>query len=118
MAVPYGFMPTETGFALDMDAIRHSISERTKVLIYNNYHNPTSAESSREEMEELAEIALANDLWVLTDDAYLDTIYGDEPLSIVNLPGMQERSVILWTCSKRYAMTGWRLGAAHRPAAR
>ena len=115
IAVPYGFTPTDTGFALDMDAIRRSISDRTTVLIYNNYHNPTSAQSSREEMEELAEIALANDLWVLTDDAYLDTIYGDKPLSIVNLPGMQERSVILWTCSKRYAMTGWRLGAAIGP---
>ena len=115
MAVPYGFMQTDTGFALDMDAIRDSITDRTTVLIYNNYHNPTSAESSREEMEELAEIALANDLWVLSDDAYLDTIYGDEPLSIVNIPGMQERTVILWTCSKRYAMTGWRLGAGIGP---
>ena len=115
VAVPYGFKPTEQGFALDMDAIRSSISDRTTVLIYNNYHNPTSAQSSREEMEELAEIALANDLWVLSDDAYLDTIYGDKPLSIVNIPGMQERTVILWTCSKRYAMTGWRLGAAIGP---
>lgn len=115
VAVPYGFTPTDTGFALDMDAIRSAVNERTKALIYNNYHNPTSAESTREEMEELAEIALANDLWVLSDDAYFDTIYGDEPLSIVNLPGMQERTVVLWTCSKRYAMTGWRLGAGIGP---
>ncbi len=116
VAVPYGFIQTDTGFALDMDAIRDSISERTTVLIYNNYHNPTSAESSREEMEELAALALEHDLWVLSDDAYLDTIYGDEPLSVVNIPGMQERTMILWTCSKRYAMTGWRLGAAIGPA--
>ncbi len=115
VATPYGFIPTETGFALDMDAIRAGINERTKAIIYNNYHNPTSAESSPEEMAELAKIAVENDLWVLTDDAYLDTIYGDEPLSIVNLPGMKERSVILYTCSKRYAMTGWRLGAAIGP---
>ncbi len=115
VAVPYGFIPTETGFALDMDAIRAGITDRTVAIIYNNYHNPTSAESSPEEMEELAKLAVENDLWVLTDEAYLDTIYSDDPRSIVSYPDMLDRSVILYTCSKRYAMTGWRLGAAIGP---
>lgn len=115
VAVPYGYVETATGFELDMDAIRRSITPRTKVLIYNNYQNPTSAQSSQQEVEELAELALRHDLWVLTDDAYYEILYSGAPSSIVNLPGMQERTVILYTCSKRFAMTGWRCGAAIGP---
>lgn len=115
VAVPYGYVEKDGGFELDMDAIRRSITPRTKALIYNNYQNPTGAQSTRQEMEELAELALKHDLWVLSDDAYYEMRYSGEPLSIVNLPGMQERTVILYTCSKRFAMTGWRLGAAIGP---
>lgn len=115
VAVPYGYVETSEGFDLDMDAIRQAITPRTRVLIYNNYQNPTGAQSSRQEMEELAELAVRHDLWVLSDDAYYEMRYSGEPLSIVNLPGMQERTVILYTCSKRFAMTGWRLGAAIGP---
>lgn len=115
VAVPYGYIETPTGFALDMDAIRRSITPRTRALIYNNYQNPTGAQSSRQEMEELAQIAIEHDLWVMTDDAYYEMRYSGEPLSIVNIPGMVERTVILYTCSKRFAMTGWRCGAAIGP---
>ncbi|MCC9075338.1 aminotransferase class I/II-fold pyridoxal phosphate-dependent enzyme [Litorilinea aerophila] len=115
VAVPYGYVEKDGGFELDIDAIRRSITPRTKALIYNNYQNPTGAQSTRQEMEELAELALKHDLWVLSDDAYYEMRYSGEPLSIVNLPGMQERTVILYTCSKRFAMTGWRLGAAIGP---
>ncbi|RME56479.1 MAG: aminotransferase class I/II-fold pyridoxal phosphate-dependent enzyme [Caldilineae bacterium] len=115
VAIPYGYVETDTGFELDMDRIKASITPRTRVLIYNNYQNPTGAQSSRQEMEELAKLAVEHDLWVLSDDAYYEMRYSGDPLSIVNLPGMQERTVILYTCSKRFAMTGWRLGAAIGP---
>jgi aspartate/methionine/tyrosine aminotransferase len=115
VAVPYGYIETESGFDLDMEAIRRSLTPRTRVLIYNNYQNPTGAQSSRREMEELAQIAIERDLWVLSDDAYYEMRYSGDPLSIVNIPGMQERTVILYTCSKRFAMTGWRCGAAIGP---
>jgi len=115
VAKPYGLIETENGFALDMEALKQSIGDKTKALIYNNYHNPSGAESTREEMQELAALAVKHDLWVLADDAYYEIRYGGDPLSIVNLPGMQERSVILYTFSKRFAMTGWRLGAAIGP---
>jgi len=114
-AVPYGYVESDGAYTLDMDRIRAAITPRTRVLVYNNYHNPTGAQSSRQEMEELAELALRHDLWVLSDDAYYEMRYAGEPLSIVNLPGMQERTVILYTCSKRFAMTGWRIGAAIGP---
>ena len=115
VGLPYGYIETATGFALDMDAIKRSITPRTKALIYNNYQNPTGAQSTRQEMEALAELAIQHDLWVMSDDAYHEIIYSGQAESIFNLPGMQERTVILYTCSKRFAMTGWRLGAAIGP---
>ena len=115
VAVPYGYCETKAGFELDLDAVRKLLNKNTKVLIYNNYQNPNGAQSSHAEMEALAEIAIANNLWVLSDDAYFEVQYSGQPMSIVNIPGMQERTVILYTCSKRFAMTGWRLGAAIGP---
>ena len=115
IAVPYGYVETATGFDLDLDAIKGSINSNTRALIYNNFQNPNGAKSSRDEMEALARLAIKNDLWVLSDEAYFEIQYSDTPESIVSLPGMQERSIILYTCSKRFAMTGWRLGAAIGP---
>ena len=115
VAVPYGYIETESGFSLDMEAIKLAITPKTRALIYNNFQNPNSAESSPEEMAELAKLCIENDLWVLSDEAYYEIQYSGSPQSIVSYPGMQERSVILYTCSKRFAMTGWRLGAAIGP---
>ena len=115
VAIPYGYHETTDGFSLDFEAIESGISNRTKALIYNNYQNPNGAQSSLQEMERVAELALKNDLWVLSDDAYYEIQYSGSPNSIANIPGMKERTVILYTCSKRFAMTGWRLGAAIGP---
>ena len=116
IAVPYGYVETTNGFALDLDALRDSITSKTTALIYNNYQNPNGAQSTREEMEAVAALALEHDLWVLADDAYYEVQYSGQPMTIADIPGMQERTVILYTCSKRFAMTGWRLGAAIGPS--
>jgi len=115
VAVPYIYLETEKGFDLDLDSVKSKITPKTRALIYNNFQNPNSAESSQEEIEQLAELAIKYDLWVLSDEAYFEIQYSGKPESIVSLPGMQERSIILYTCSKRFAMTGWRLGAAIGP---
>lgn len=115
IAVPYGYIEIADGFALDMDAIENAITKKTTALIYNNYQNPNGAQSSREEMEKLAELAIKHDLWVMSDEAYFEIQYSGLPLTIANIPGMAERTIILYTCSKRFAMTGWRLGAAIGP---
>ena len=112
---PYGFVPGPADFVLDMEAIETAITPRTRLLILNSMHNPTGAESSDEELEKLAEIALKHDLYVLSDEAYWDVRYSGRSRSIASLPGMNERTVILYTFSKKYAMTGWRLGAAIGP---
>ncbi|MAG21424.1 MAG: aminotransferase class I/II-fold pyridoxal phosphate-dependent enzyme [Candidatus Marinimicrobia bacterium] len=115
VAVPYGYVQTDEGFAIDLDKLHDSITDKTRILIYNNYQNPISAESTEDEMKSLAELALKCDLWVLSDEAYFEIRYGGEPHSIVALPGMMERTVILYTFSKKFAMTGWRLGAGVGP---
>lgn len=112
VAVPYTYRESAEGFSLDLNEIRSKITPRTRLLIYNNCHNPSGAESSREEMEGLAEIALENNLWVLSDEAYFEIRYSGKSNSIASLPGMLDRTVILYTFSKKFAMTGWRLGAA------
>ena len=116
-AVPYRYVETPTGFALDLDFLRASITPRTKALIYNDLQNPLSAESSRAEMEAVAQLAIEHDLWVLSDEAYFEMRYSGTSTSIASFPGMQERTVILYTFSKKFAMTGWRLGAAIGPTA-
>jgi aspartate/methionine/tyrosine aminotransferase len=77
--------------------------------------NPTGAECAPAEREALAELVLKHDLFVLCDEAYFDIRYEGRSASFVSLPGMAERCVILYTFSKKFAMTGWRLGAAIGP---
>ena len=114
-AVPYGFVPGTENFLLDLEALERAITTRTRAIIFNDLQNPTGAVSSRHEIEAVADLALRHDLWVLSDEAYWDIRYGDEALSIASLPDMAERTVILYTFSKKFAMTGWRLGAAIGP---
>ena len=114
--VPYSYNETDTGFEIDMEKLRNSITDKTTILIYNNYQNPMSASSLQEEMQSLAALAIEHDLWVLSDDAYFEIRYTDKPpRSIVSIPGMKERTVILYTFSKKFAMTGWRVGASIGP---
>ncbi len=112
---PYRYTQTATGFAIDFDHLRSQITPATKVLIYNNLQNPLGCESSLEEMRSLAELAVQHNLWVLSDEAYFEMRYAGTSTSIASLPGMLERTVILYTFSKKFAMTGWRLGAAVGP---
>lgn len=114
-AVPYSFVQTDSGFDIDIQKLSDSITDRTVALIYNNYQNPISAESSKNEMEAIAKIAIEHDLWVLSDEAYFEIVYDGDANSIVTIPGMKERTVILYTFSKKFAMTGWRVGGSIGP---
>lgn len=116
VAQPYRYLPTEAGFAIDLDQVRSLLSPKTRAIIYNDLQNPISAESTDAEREAVAQLAIENDLWVLSDEAYFEMRYSGESKSISALPGMAERTVILYTFSKKFAMTGWRLGAALAPA--
>lgn len=115
VAVPYGYDMTDQGFQMQRDKIESSITKKTTCFIYNNGQNPIGAESSDDEMQWLADLCQRHNLWVLSDEPYFHTRYSGKSKSIVSLPGMLERTVILMSFSKRYAMTGWRLGGALGP---
>ncbi len=102
---------SENGFHPDLDALEASITDRTRLMVVNSPGNPTGANLSRRELEAIASFVRdRDDLYVLSDEIYKDIIYDGEHNSIVSLPGMAERTVILDGFSKSYAMTGWRLG--------
>jgi len=100
---------------MDVSMIEKKITPKTKLLVLNDLQNPTGAECSVAEFEKLAEIVNKHNLFVLCDEAYFDIRYEGKSSSFASLPGMAERSVILYTFSKKFAMTGWRLGAAIGP---
>jgi aspartate/methionine/tyrosine aminotransferase len=112
---PYRYLEGERTFTIDLDALKRQITPRTRLLVLNDLQNPTGAECSAAEREALAELALEHDLYVLCDEAYFDIRYEGRSISFVSLPGMVERCVVLYTFSKKFAMTGWRLGAAIGP---
>jgi aspartate/methionine/tyrosine aminotransferase len=112
---PYRYLEGERTFTIDLDMLKRQITPRTRILVLNDLQNPTGAECSAAEREALAELVLQHDLYVLCDEAYFDIRYDGRSASCVSLPGMAERSVILYTFSKKFAMTGWRLGAAIGP---
>ena len=102
-------------FALDVDELESLITPRTKLLIINSPGNPTSGVLSLADLGRIAEIAVKNDLIVLSDEIYSEIIYEGEHGSIATFPGMAERTIILDGFSKTYAMTGWRLGYGAMP---
>ena len=113
-ALPYRYHETSSGFAIDLDRLRE-LGSQARLLIYNDLQNPLGCESTPDEMAEVARIAIENDLMVLSDEAYFEMRYSGTSRSIAALTGMSERTVILYTFSKKFAMTGWRLGCAVAP---
>jgi aspartate/methionine/tyrosine aminotransferase len=114
-AVPYSYIEGQDNFDIDIEMLEKRITPKTKLLILNDLQNPTGAECSTEELQQLAEIVRKHNLCVLCDEAYFDIRYEGKSNSFASLPGMTERCVILYTFSKKFAMTGWRLGAAIGP---
>ncbi len=97
-------------FSLDVDRLESLVTDRTKLLIVNSPNNPCGSVISDADLERIAEIAVQNDLVVMSDEIYKDMYYEGSHTSITQFDGMVERTIILDGFSKSYAMTGWRLG--------
>lgn len=107
----------ENEFALMAADVERAITPRTKVIALNFPTNPTGGIMPPEELEKIAALAVKHDLLVFTDEIYCELLYdGRKHTSIVEFPGMRERTVLLHGFSKAFAMTGWRLGYACAPA--
>ncbi|MHA2003722.1 MAG: pyridoxal phosphate-dependent aminotransferase [Candidatus Thorarchaeota archaeon] len=107
----------DLGFSFKAEDLEKLITDKTKMLVINFPNNPTGGTIPRDELKKVAEIAIEKDLFVIADGAYEKFRWNDEePLFIGSLPGMKERTVSLFTFSKTYAMTGWRIGYSVGPA--
>ncbi len=99
-------------FRLDPDELGSLVSDKTKMIIINSPHNPTGSMLTMDDLEAIAEVAMANDIMVLSDEPYSKMVYDGEFHSIAEVDGMQDLTILLEGFSKTYAMTGWRLGYA------
>ena len=107
----------ENEFRLTAQELEDAITEKTKVLILPFPNNPTGAIMERKDLEAIAEVIKKHDIFVMSDEIYAELTYKDKHVSIVEIEGMQERTVLINGFSKAYAMTGWRLGYACGPRA-
>ena len=115
VAVPYSYLEGKDNFEIDLEMLAAKITPKTRLLILNDLQNPTGAECSTQELEKLSELVRQHNLLVLSDEAYFDIRYEGKSTSFASLPDMAERCIILYTFSKKFAMTGWRLGATIGP---
>ena len=104
-------------FRLTAEEVEAHITPKTKILILPFPNNPTGAVMRREDLEAVAKVCLEHDLYVVSDEIYSELTYtGEDHVSIVQIPGMQERTILINGFSKAFAMTGWRLGYCCGPA--
>ena len=109
-------LTAETEFRLTPDKLEAAITKKTKALLMSFPSNPTGAIMERNDLEKIAEIIIRHDLIVISDEIYSELSYKKHHVSIANIPGMKERTILINGFSKAYAMTGWRLGYAMAPA--
>ena len=108
-AVPI-HLKEERDFSLDVNELAVLITDRTKLIILNSPHNPTGGVMPRGDVEQVAKLIGDRNILVLSDEIYSRLLFDGEHFSVMSIPGMQERTILLDGFSKTYAMTGWRMG--------
>ena len=104
-------------FQITADALRAGVTQRTKIILINSPHNPTGSGLNRASLEAVAEVAREKDLLVIADEVYDKIIYPPfEHVSVAALSEMKERTILVNSFSKPYAMDGWRVGYLIAPA--
>lgn len=103
-------LKNENEFKLTKEELEAAITPKTKLLVLPFPNNPTGAIMTKEELEPIAEVVKAHDLYVMSDEIYSELTYKETHCSIASLPGMRERTLVINGFSKGFAMTGWRLG--------
>ena len=108
-------LKAENEFRLTAEELLEAITDKTKILVLPFPNNPTGAIMEKEDLEKIAKVIIEKDIFVMSDEIYAELTYKDKHISIVSIPGMQERTILINGFSKAYAMTGWRLGYACGP---
>ena len=110
-------LKAENEFKLTRAELEAHITPNTKLLVLSFPNNPTGAKMTKRDLEDLTDLIIKHDLFVISDEIYAELTYGEEEhVSIASLPDMKERTLVLNGFSKAYAMTGWRMGYAAGPA--
>ncbi len=109
-------LKAEDEFTLTVDELEGAVSDRSKILVLPFPNNPTGSIMTREQLTGIARFCEEKDLFILSDEIYSELTYKGRHASIVSLPGMEERTVLVNGFSKAFAMTGWRIGFACGPA--
>jgi aspartate aminotransferase len=108
--------PESTGFDLDPAELRRAVTARTKMIILNSPGNPTGAVFSAEALRGVGALAVERGLWIVSDECYEALTYEGRHVSVATLAAdFKARTIVVNTCSKAYAMTGWRIGYAAGP---
>jgi aspartate aminotransferase len=108
--------PESTGFDLDPAELRRAVTPRTKMIVLDSPGNPTGAVFSPAALADVAKLAVERDLWIVSDECYEALTYEGRHFSIASLSAeVKARTIVVNTCSKAYAMTGWRIGYAAGP---
>ena len=100
----------ENEFRLTKEEVLEKITDKTKILVLPFPNNPTGSIMERKDLEDIAQVCIEKDIFVLSDEIYSELSYKEDHVSIACIPGMKERTVLINGFSKAYAMTGWRIG--------
>ncbi|ALD12525.1 aminotransferase class I/II-fold pyridoxal phosphate-dependent enzyme [Clavibacter capsici] len=104
------------GFQPDPDDLRRAVSDRTRVILLNDPHNPTGTVLSREVRELVVELAIAHDAVIVTDEVYEHLVFDAPHVPVATLPGARERTVSISSGGKTFRTTGWKIGWLTAPA--
>jgi len=108
--------PAENGFIPFFDSWLKALTPKTRVIVLNYPSNPTGAYPTREYLQKLQDFAKEHNLWIVSDEVYGSLFYEERPTSAAAIDGAKERTLIVNSLSKSYAMTGWRVGFLAAPA--
>ncbi|MCE7859624.1 MAG: pyridoxal phosphate-dependent aminotransferase [Chloroflexi bacterium CFX2] len=102
--------PAENNFIPQFESWEKALTAKTRVIVLNYPSNPTGAYPSRKYLQKLQDFAKAHNLWIVSDEVYASLFYGEKPTSAAAFDGAKERTLLVNSLSKSYAMTGWRVG--------
>ena len=109
--------PADNGFIPHFESWEQALTPKTRVIVLNYPSNPTGAYPTREYLQKLQDFATKHNLWIVSDAVYEDLYYGEKPTSAAAFDGAKERTLLVNSLSKSYAMTGWRVGYLAAPQA-
>jgi len=109
--------PAENGFIPYFESWEQAVTAKTRAIVLNYPSNPTGAYPAREYLQDLQDFAAKHHLWIVSDEVYENLYYGEKPASAAAFDGARERTILIHSLSKTYAMTGWRVGYLAAPEA-